>query len=90
MYPYYHRDASHIDPNDERFFPFFPFLPFLGGLAVGGLLAGPRPYYGAPYPAPYPVPYQVPYQMPYQTVPMGGYGAQQQLGMSETINIYPR
>lgn len=68
MYPEYYRTDADIAHEDERF---FPFLPFLGGIALGGLLAGPRPFYGyGPQymPAPYPVPYPVPYSAPYPAI----------------------
>lgn len=75
MYPYY-RDDTQISHEDERF---FPFLPFLGGVALGGLLAGPRPYYGyGPQyiPAPYPVPYPITYPSPYPPAYPSAYPAE--------------
>jgi hypothetical protein len=54
-------------PHDQRFLPFLPFLGGLaGGLVAGGLLFGPRPYYGYGYGYP---PYGYPPPPPYYGSP---------------------
>lgn len=106
MYPEYYRTDTGIAHEDERFLPFFPFLPFLGGIALGGLLASPRPYYGAPYPVPYPTPYPVPYPatysvpyptaypaaIPVNTINQGMSSVPHQIGVgiNDSINIFQR